>query len=159
MSRKRPRNDDIILRLLENGRIVVKEDPDDLVEHEGQMKLRTKVYIRDARSRDGNLREQTMHPNIGSHPYFSVYPDGRKGGMVWLSARRVVWYAFNPRKTSLMTCPRDGNAWNYNIWNLCLRDQNDENYIRMLNKEGPPETYIPERGTLGISILDCDIPF
>lgn len=157
MGHKRPKNDDLILLLLESGRIVVKEDPDDLVECAGTMVPKTKVYVKDARSRNGDLRLQTMHPNIGGHPYFSVYPDGRRGGMVWLSARRVVWYAYNPRKTSLMVCPSDGNPWNYNIWNLCLRDQNDENFFRMLNK------YRPEEDTMLSAAeyrdLADDIPF
>lgn len=155
MGNKRPRNDELILDLLKTGRIVVKEDLNDLVEVEGNQMPKTKVYVRDARSRHGNLREQTMHPNIGGHPYFSIYPNGRKGGMIWLSARRVVWYAFNPNRTSLMVCPRDTIPWNFNRWNLCLRDQNEENYLRQLNKGRPPEdnesTVYPE--------WEEDIPF
>jgi hypothetical protein len=159
MGRKTPRNDDLILSLLESGRIVVKEDPTGMVECGEQMVPKTKVYVRDARSRSGDLREQTMHPNIGYHPYFSIYPDGRKGGMVWLSARRVVWYAFNPKKTGLMVCPIDGDPWNYNIRNLCLRDQNEENYIRMMNKERPQEKEDELKEGENTFPLDDDIPF
>jgi hypothetical protein len=159
MGRKTPKNDELILRLLECGRIVVKEDPDDLVEISGELRPMTKVYVRDARSKTGKIREQTMFPKIGENPYFSIYPDGRKGGMVWLSARRVVWYAFNPKRTGLMVCPVDGDSWNYNIWNLCLRDQNDQNVIRMWNKNRPPEEDESPDGDGGTPIWDEDISF
>ncbi len=136
MGTKRPQNDELILDLLERGRIVVIEDSEDPVWHEGELKPRTKIFVRDMRN--GKMQQQTMFPkHQNGHPYFSIYPWGREGGMVWLSARRVVWYAFNRRQTYLMVCPVDGNPWNYNRWNLCLRDQNEENYIRMLNKERP----------------------
>lgn len=152
MGNKRPRNDELILDLLEVGRIVVVEDADNPVEHLGTLRPRTRVYARDARN--GVLREQTMHPNIGDHPYFSIYPRGRAGGMVWLSARRVVWYAFNRNRTSLMVCAVNEDPWNFNRWNLCLRDQNDENYLRMLNKQREEET-----GSERTSSRDDDIPF
>jgi hypothetical protein len=159
MGRKTPQHDDLILRLLESGRIVVKEDPDDCAEHYGELKPKSKIFVRDARSKDGRLREQTLHPNIAGHPYFSIYPDGRKGGMVWLSARRVVWYAFHPQRTGLMVCAIDGSPWNFNIWNLCLRDQNDENWIRMQNQNRPDEDEIETGKPDHTSSWLDDIPF
>jgi hypothetical protein len=135
LGRKKPHHDDLIIKLLGEGRIAVREDADDPVldSTSAEMRPRNKIFLRDARN--GAWRLQTMHPNIGNHPYFSIYPEGRRGGMVWLSARRAVWYAFHPERTFLMVCPIDGDPWNYNIWNLCLRDQNDENYIRLLNQQ------------------------
>lgn len=140
MGRKTPQNDQVIVDLLAAARLKVEEDKDDLfLSVSGIWLPKTKIYLRDARHRGKEVwRQQTMHSNIGQHPYYSAYPRGRVGGMVWLSARRTVWVAING-PTPLMVCPVDGDPWNINIRNLCLRDQNDENYHRMLNKERPEE--------------------
>lgn len=145
-----PRNDALILRLLEEGRIVVSEDYDDLILHQGEMKPRTKILVRD--ERNGTLREKRAHPGLDGSPYLNIYPEGRRGGMKRLSCRRVVWYAFNPQKTGLMVCPVDGDISNFNIWNLCLRDQNGQNYMREMNRHRRPDIHAetPDGG---------DIPF
>lgn len=153
-----PSNDRLIISLLDEGRIKVEEDGDDLVREKGtgRMLPRTKIYVRDLRSKTQTVwREQTMHPKFHSgHLYFSIFPAGRKGGMVWLSARRVVWYAFQEdrRLTSLMICTADGDPANYNRWNLVARDQNDQNVENRYRKEFP-EMYEDDSTSSG------EIPF
>jgi hypothetical protein len=139
-----PRNDALIIKLLDEGRIKVDEDESALVQEKGTGKMlpRTEIYIRDVRIKKRIVwLEQAMHPKFHSgHLYFSIYPEGRKAGMIWLSARRVVWYAFleERKSTGLMICTKDGDLMNYNRWNLVVRDQNEQNYHRVL-KEGQPE--------------------
>jgi hypothetical protein len=145
------------LQLLRDGRIVVQEDQEDTVKNHGVLKPKTKIFVRNEKT--GVMQQKNLHPGLDGSLYINIYPQGRAGGLKRLSARRVVWYAFNPVRTSNMICPLDGDVTNFNIWNLCARDQNEQNYVRMQNRDRPNEDEVePGDPDHTPSWLD-DIPF
>ncbi len=160
MGRRAIVHDELIRELLVQGRLVVLEDDCDLVaDRFGDLKPRTKIYLRDIRS--GVLREKVIRPNVDGHPYliFTRREEGRRTPRaIWLPVRRVVWYAFNRERTSALISPIDKDRTNYNIWNLRPVSQNDQNYERKAFPKDHPNAPSVDSGTPA-KIDGSDLPF
>lgn len=78
------------------------------------------------------LKPAVFEPNIIGQPRFRVsipQPDG-SSKRIWLGPNRVIWVHYNgPTRNNIGFVDED--AWNYNIWNLCELDTNDQNVRRV----------------------------
>ena len=141
----RPKHDRRILDLLETKMVFVKEEYGPLPPNKSGESPRpgNLIFVR-SRRHPHIIMPAILHPGFGNFPRFRVgVPDGEGGFKhVWFSATRTVWLHYHPRPTSNHIAHIDEDPWNYNIWNLVPRDQNEQNYQRVM-KEGKPEEDVP----------------